>query len=114
MAIEAGLQIPTDTDESSGLMTQNSKDAENREPVGKKNTEQSRETICLSEKKEKRENAHLRLEKLYILNTGNDCLRTAITPDQNVEIATEPIVHRATASNTLERRIAVLVRRLRK
>ena len=80
----------------------------------REDTDQRRETICLYEIRGKRENAHLRLKKLYILDASNDRARAAITPDQNVEIATEPIVHRTATSNTLERRIAVFVRCLRK
>jgi hypothetical protein len=66
-------------------------------------------------KREKRKTHHLRrLEKLYILNPSKNCLCATVTPDQNIEIAIEPIVHRTTATNALERRIAILVRRLRK
>jgi hypothetical protein len=67
-------------------------------------------------KKVRKEKPHhlRRLEKLYILNPGKNCLCATVTPDQNIEIAIEPIVHRTTATNALERRIAILVRRLRK
>ena len=105
-----------DTDHSSIFTTQIYQEIQRKENKleGRVRIKVEKRLVYRRKREKKKEKDHLRLKKLYILNSSNNRLCTAITPDQDIEIAIESIVHRTTAGDSLERRITIFVRCLRK
>ena len=53
--------------------------------------------------------ANLILKDLHILHTNNNIVSATITPNHNIKVTIKPIIHRATTSNSLERRISITI-----